>query len=478
MSSKIAEVVSSIQSLNKKSSIQTLQLNQFVLLTPAETNTIVKVIPSNSNRQSHSFVAKIQSESFSILRHFPDLQITNIFHSADRNIAYFTGMFNTNTQLNSLIPSVYGNWNIMIGFGNRMRSIPSIGSNKVNRIIAVDKFIYITGFYIDSITFDGSYFYNKNDQPTFYIACYNIETDEWIWAKNAKHQDNGASSGIDLFYFNNRIRILIEYKDNIAIDTIPEIQYSKHNHVYAEFDKLTGEWLYVMETKCKTLLASGNDIYLIGDTEILVQVGDKFTNIINQEMPIKNVYIIGTDIYYFGDRCMIKHMGDEYEFPEANRVRYFFIDELNYYSFIIETKEEQYKFQRRNCDFCIVYETVLNFGKITKNRRFDVKSITYVRDSVYSKIHFLIYYPSLNESQLIEYTMDDRWIHLLGIIKSDNPKVGGIVSVEFPGILSNDYSNKLEVGKEYFIQNDATIATNPNKYYFGTAISNYKMIHC
>jgi len=481
------KVVASIQSLKKKSSLQSVPLTQFILISEASQNSIVKVVQAKTKYQQ-SCVAKIQTESFAILRRFPDIQLTNIYYADDGEL-YFIGMFNTSVPYYNLIPSVYGNWNVLIGVRDKFINVPSIGSNKVNRIIVHDKHAYITGYYKDSITFDGSYFYNKHDNPTFFIACYNIETDEWLWAKNVIHE-NGCSSGIELYKQGDNICVLIEYTGDITIDTTPVIRYNKHNHAYAEFKAKDGNWSYVMQTKCNALRSDNDNIYLIGLNEILqrTSVGDGFISIVKQEDKIHKVYFINQEIYIVGKNYFRKHDANKiskgHSFDVNYTIEYFFIDDMNYLSFIcrnnISGENNDLIFIRMNHDYEIVYKTRLDFSYITndvKSDKFEIRDIKYIFDKIYSKIHFVLYFTELNESQIIEYTLDDRWLNVIGIIKSEDTKIGNLVCVEFPGIMSNEYDMQLEIGKEYFIQGDATISTKPNKYYVGTAISNYKMIY-
>jgi hypothetical protein len=79
-------------------------------------------------------------------------------------------------------------------------------------------------------------------------------------------------------------------------------------------------------------------------------------------------------------------------------------------------------------------------------------------------------------NSIYSYVYDDRNIRCLGIIKTPNfSSNNDIIDVEFKGNISDNYKN-LIAGYDYFIQENGEIGIFENDYYFGTAITNDKIL--
>ena len=494
---------------------------------------IIKLIP-NIKDSENAIIRKINAPA-KLSEIYSNKNLNIIDFIIDNGYIYITGYFYediTITDINKkkihgkisekgytdiFLAKLYNNSIIFIKF------ITGLKNDKACSI-KIDKNgdIYICGYYTDSITFDTVYLSSKNNKnKNVFVAKLNSKTFEWIWAKDAGKNETD-SKGLNIFIYEKYIYLCGYFDKQIKFDVIPSINISTNNrnifiqkmniengdnewinNTVSEYDKklndsiIKNNKLYILSSNINkkiitvSILNIKNNKWILLDKPILdidierTERTEKKENIFlifksAIRIDIKNnIYIsynLSNNISY-----IIKY-DQNFEMIWKNEVNFIIndlnFDENNYMNIvgsinndnvnnILKINDIEYKKVNKND---LIFMKLYDTGKIflyeiigTKNEKNYIKKIL-----IYNEKIFMM----RNKNELLEFQFDDRKLKCIGIVKAIN---NGIIDIEFSGNIGTNYNN-LIAGNDYFIQENGKLDIIPNDFYFGTAITNEKLL--
>ncbi len=412
-----------------------------------------------------------------------------------------------------------------------IKTVPGLNIDKAFSII-VDNAgdIYISGYFTDSITFDTIYLSTEGNNQNIFVAKLNGKTQEWIWAKSAGHEYYNSKCKCMCIY-NDYIYVCGYFNKYIKFDTIPiqEFNTSGINIFIAKMNAYNGDWEWITTSegdgivKPKYMEIKDKKIYITGYLKGHIIFGEELDNL------CKNIFITGLNIKgnwifeetfhgeeSYGQSLKIDKEGYIYIIGnfkgkiEINDIilesydkNNSFILKLNYFGNLIwlrhlkSSKSLCYDMQLDIQNFLYIVGTFQNEMQIVNNmyqcsgqKPFILKisnngNIIFcdICESYLTNIQiynfngfYLGGYDIVDTYTLIKYIPDDRLLKCLGIIRTPGYSHNNDnVDIEFNGTISQGYKN-LEAGFDYYIQDGGNLDTIPNDYYFGTALTENKLL--
>ncbi len=416
-----------------------------------------------------------------------------------------------------------------------IKFVPGLKNDKAYTInIDSHNDIYICGYYTDSITFDSIYLSKEGDQQNLFIAKLDGKTWEWIWAKDAGVSHH-RSKCKNLIIYHNHVYISGYFDREIIFDTIPVQEFKTEgiNIFIAEMDVHNGDWNWIVCSsgmgivKSKYMEIRDERIYITGYLQGNITFDNELNNT-NKNIFICSMNLKGNWIFekiFCGDESYGKCIKvDTYGhiYLIGNYKKYLNIDDYKLYNnsdqiinngFIVKLNRfgsliwiKSFKSNLENIcydlhldfqNYLYIVGTLINniqidninysannnksfFLKMSGNGNiilFDICNTYLTNIQIYNFDGFYLGgYDKEYKYNLIKYIPDDRFLKCLGIVRTPHfSKNKEIIDIEFNGNISVGYKD-LEPGFDYYIQDTGDIDIIPNEFYFGTALSENKML--
>lgn len=497
------------------------------LIGDAKENDIVKLIPNIKS----ALVKKINCINNIELLYNTELNILDFVIDRYNNF-YITGFFNKNTSTNDctdvFLAKMYDGKIINMNF------VPGIKNDKACNII-LDNFnnAYICGYFTDSITFNTIYLTADYNNKNMFIAKINTISWEWIWANYATSLNDDFNSKCQFIrYYNNSLYAIGYFNKEIIFNTIPKkhIKTNGTNIFIIKINSHNGDLIWINNTKTDDYIKAtdfsihNNLLYIIGNLQGNIYFDKNLISVDNQNFFIttynlngehiwiknstgtkssakkfkidnnNNIYILGeynksfsfdnhtifTDINNSDNGAYILKFNNNVEWIyniQTNKNIILFDIEIDIYNFLYIIGKFNKNIILENNTF---YDNEKSFIiKLTNNKKlisFNTINAIFNTCKLYYSKELYIGGIVNNNYKIFIYHFDDRNEKCLGIIRTPNTSENGdLIDIDFSGNLSFGYKN-LSPGYNYFIQDDGSIGTNYNKYYFGTALTSDKLL--
>lgn len=472
-------------------------------------NDIIKMVPHNKNAR----ITKINSQKNNWINVFKSNDIVVLGHCIDKyGNHYITGYFDRNIVIKNR-NNIFNCYLSEEGFTDVF--VAKMKNNKITYIkpitgiksdsaldIQIDNHndIYICGYYTDSITFNTIYLSNDNEEKHMFVAKMNGKTWEWIWAIDALGYSSICKK---ILVLNNHIYACGTYQRDIEFNIVPSIRYtsnSENNIFYIKLDALNGD---IENIECSEkgeiidiIIKNNNKICLLINTDnnitfmdrklevngmIIIEIDVDNNNIINYKTFRKRIgrcmTIIHNNLYVVCKNYFMK-LNYMYDIEWEN--------DIDVSSIIGDIKNIIYVSGKYQDSIKINNHVYNNKGNNTFLLKLSTNNFVIdfnIYPSLIEEIKLYYYDNEIHISgyingiySIIKYIPDDRDNHCLGIVRTPNySKDGTMVDVDFSGNISVGYKD-LKPGYDYYIQDDGGIDIQVNDYYFGTALSNDKLL--